>query len=191
MKVKELIKNVCLLVGDKSLAEYAENGTDLGGQKQEYENLLTLVNLVVNETIAYVPLLTEEKIVSESKKIYYSTLKKKAIKIYGVFNAFGESIAYKERLDYLEAEDDVSIIKYSFVPEKLTEESEIPYSEKGVVSSVLVYGVTANYCIYQNRFDEACLWNERYVSGIESATSLVTQETKTVKNSFVKGRNFL
>ena len=197
MKVKEIIKSVALLIGDSELHEYVESKTGRGRVETEYNNLLTMVNLVVNETSAYIPIFYEEEINTSSGKVYYSTLQKKIIKVYDVYNEKGESLKFNNRLDYLEVDSEAKCIKYSFVPDTLTENSEIPFAEKTVSSSVIVYGVTANYCIYQNRFDEASLWNERYANSIKNlvltleAENVEETNVKEVKNAIVKGRNFL
>lgn len=191
MLVKELIKTVALLVGDVNLNNYID--TKLGSEQSanEYQCLITMVNLVVNETMGFIPLVTEEEISVADGKVYYKDLQKKAIQINQITNELGEKLSFTQKLDYVEVDKSAKIINYIYAPETLTEESEIPYQEKDISSSVIAYGVTANYCIYQNRFDEATLWNERYVLGVKEFSSKKTTETNAVKNSVIKGRAFL
>lgn len=192
MTVKELLLSAAVFVNSDVMVEYINNNFISNNQKaaNDFTCLLGVLNLVLNEISGFVPLITTEEALVHKGKIYYSTLKNSVTKVLAVLDEDSKQVNFSEQVEFVTVDEGAKYIKYSYAPKNVTKTENIPYSEWQVPSSIIVYGVVAEYCIYECRYDEAVLWNKKFVEGIKQCAEKYKREIYSGKNSRIKGRVF-
>lgn len=170
MTVKEIIKTAATLIGEEEVfSALDKEASEIQSETLKKIDLLTrLINLVVGELSAtYIPLKKEEKIKTSDGKIKYSDLTENAVKILAVYDEYGEKKECAATAEYIMTGDGEFTVVYAYAPPNLGIGDETGYSERDVSTTVLSYGVIAEYCLTQGRFDEATFWRKRYSDGID------------------------
>lgn len=184
MKLNEIIKTTATLLAREDVCEYLlnpENET----QRQTYEtvDLLTrLANLVIKELAEGFICMVDEISVNDFS-VRFSSLNKSILSVIGAYDQNGNKLDYTLSKFGVSSNNKISTLKYSFTPENYGLEDTIGEFEKKVTAGVLSYGVCAEYCLTQGKFDEAIMWNQRYTDSID----LLIRP----KNANLKGRAFL
>ena len=57
-------------------------------------------------------------------------------------------------------------MEYEYAPTNYGLNDSVGFNAK-ITAALLGYGVAAEYCVTQGRFDEAVLWRQRYTAGVE------------------------
>ena len=170
MSVKETIKLAAMLTGDEAVSN-ALDQTQTTSDKDvlaRIDLLTKLCNLVVNELSAsYIPLKTTQNFNTSDGKIKYADLNENAVKITGVYDGYGNKLAHTLYNEYLTTARGVVTVEYAYTPANKGLTDQIGYTAREMSVSVLAYGVAAEFCLTQGRFDEAVIWRKRYSSGIE------------------------
>ena len=125
-----------------------------------------------------------EEVEINSDSVTFSNLEKTPIGIIGAFDRFGNKIEYSLS-PYGLTTNGVIIKKlaYSYSPNNYDLSDTIGNFEKRVSAIVLAYGVVAEYCLVRGKFEEATMWHQRYVDGVDNVIK--------PKNATIKGRSFL
>lgn len=170
MTVKEILKSATTLLGEERVfsALEAEPSQADSETLKKIDLLTRLVNLTVGELSAtYVPLKKEEKLTATDGRIKYTDLKENAVKILAVYDAYGNKADYTVTAEYVITGVGEFTVVYAYAPSNFGLDDETGYSERDVSTTVLSYGVIAEYCLTQGRFDEATFWRKRYSDGVE------------------------
>ena len=171
MKLKDVIILSAGLLGLNDVVSVLDNKM----AENEYtspiiERLRTLSNIVTNElSSGYLPLERIDDVKVVNKKISLTALQKRPIKILQVFDYNGKSIefTYDATTIYLEEVQNVKV-KYNYVAENYKLTDDVGYTEQSISRVVLAYGVCAEYCLTERRFDEAVMWHQRFVDGVKN-----------------------
>ena len=117
--------------------------------------------------------------------IKFATLGISPLEILAVYDSEGNELDYVKNAYGLESKGGVAIYKiaYSYLPENYGLTDTIGKFMKPVSYNLLAYGVAAEFCLTQARFDEALMWNDRFVKGVNALMR--------PKNGRVKGRSFI
>ena len=189
MTVGDVLKNVGILIGRPDVTDFFGDQANMGYETyQDIVFLTKIVGLVVSElSSTYMPIIKKEEVTFYGGQCSYYDLEKKVVEIVDVCDYLGNKIAFKQHAEYIELEGEypeeiMLTISYQFVPDDYYEESEIGYDEKDIPARVIAYGVAAEYCINQTRFEEAVMHHNRYM--------LALQELKGIKNRKVKARSW-
>lgn len=172
MKVKDIIKDVAVMVGKNEIIEYFNYNVMETDYILEAVNTMTyLVNLVINElACTYIPLEKEETIKLSNGQIEYSKFSEKVVKIIEVRDFSKKALDFEDNLEYLSLGSKIGdgevIVKYNYMPANYGIEDTIGYQEKDISSREIAYGVASEYCINQGLFDLAVIFHERYVQSI-------------------------
>ena len=189
MTVGDVLKNVGIMIGRQDVTDFFGEQINIGNDT--YEDvllLLKILNIVVSElSSTYLPLVASQEVEFYNGEFAYLDLEKKVVKIVDVHDCLGNKVAFKEDVEVVKLEGSypdstMLTICYQYMPEDYYEDSEIGYSEKDIPARVIAYGVAAEYCINQARFEEAVMHHNRYVLGI--------QEMKGPKNKTIKSRSW-
>ena len=184
MKIKDVIKNSALLIGKQNVLTYLENDVTDGATLATVNNMTALINLVINElACTYVPMVKSEMQVAESSKIYYTALSERPLRILSVTDKRGNDILKQSTPEYVVVNGNGAVIEYEFLPPNFGLEDEFNFSNAQITERILSYGLSAEVCISEGRFDEAVTWHERYVQEI----SMIL----TPKNAFLKQRRWV
>ena len=186
MKIIDIIKNVATLLSKEEEYEYlAKVQTEPSIETLKNVDLMTrLANLVIRELSEGLICMVEQEQVSNKSSVDFSSLTKMPLSVIGVYDENGAELTYSlSQYGVTTSSGCISKIKYSYLPSNYGLEDEIGTFEKPVTANILTYGVLAEYCLTEGRFDEAVMWNNRYSENIDNLCK--------PKNGMVKSRNFV
>lgn len=148
-------------------------------------DLLTrLANLVISELASsFVPMTCAEEAETENGKIVFADLAHNITRVLSVKNEFGQDAEFKLYPEYIKVFGGRYTVEYEYLPENYAMGDTVGFKDGKITAALLGYGVAAEYCITQGRFEEAVLWRKRYSYGVERAA--------LPKNSAIKGRCWL
>lgn len=172
MKLSEIVAAAATLLGREEINEYLSDTTTENVSATtlaEVDTMTRLANLVLNELAgSYIPMVCTEKVTPVNGRVYYSELDRKILKIRGVYDDYGRKLFFVVHPEYLHARGEADSVEYEYLPDNLGLTEETGYLDKDVSVSVLAYGLAAEVCLSENRFDEAVMWRKRYSDGVAS-----------------------
>ena len=180
MKIKDIITATAALLNQHDIIEYLEETVSNPSAEtlSKIDSEMRLLNLVLSELAAgYVPMIYKEEMTAENGKIEFSDLKYSATRILRVETASGEQACYVQHPSYIEIADGVYTVEYEHAPANFALEETVNMDGR-ILPSLIAYGVAAEYCITQGRFEEAVMWRQRYSEGVER---VVLPDCPTVK----------
>lgn len=181
MKIKEVAIAVCTYLNKTEISDFLSGKTSQPSADvlTQVDIITRLSNLVINElACSYVPMKTRERVNVFNGKVLISSLTKRALKILSVIDETGaQKIFTCDGENILTYGDNVEV-EYSYLPENYGLDDTIGYGDKDIPLSVLSFGVCAEYCLTEWRFEEAVMWRERYSDALKSFTLPIS---KTIK----------
>ena len=173
MTVKDIIKASATLIGRDEIVGQLNGTQSCVEAQRSVDKMVELLNLVIGELYSsYIPLVTSEG------RVYYDNLSKIAIKINKVFSAQNVELYFDVRSTYLQTDSGNVTIEYQFVPKKYALSDTIDYTEKDVPMHALVYGLCAEFCLSEARFEQAVAHHKRYVDAISQVVKLKSVNIK-------------
>lgn len=167
MTVKECVELAAVQLGIAEEVNEYFAGSRVGMEKAEL--LLTCFNLVENElALDYLPLVAEEEISSDTGVVEFSALSRDAVRVTGVTDRWGNSVAYQLFPAYLKTQPGKVKITYTYTPEQKTMEDESDYVTLASVR-LFSYGMAAEYALAKGLFEDAAVWDKKYKEAIEAA----------------------
>ena len=151
----------------KQLEEFPQDGTPAG----ELASLLRCYNLVENElAVDYLPLKAEEVLEAEEHLIPWESFAYAPAGVRAVLTA-GREIAFEPRKEglFLPAKEQGKVTVrycYSPAPKEMDGESEF-YGR--VSARLLSFGTAREFCLSRGMFEEAKLWDSRYLAAVRAA----------------------
>lgn len=186
MTIKDIALSVATYLNKTELTDYlsGKNQSPSTDTLLQTDVITRLSNLVINELCTtYVPLKTKEEVICADKKFSVENLEKKALKIISVKDFLGKDVYFKVNGETVTVGADKVTVEYSYLPDNIGLEEETGFDADEVSLSLLSFGVCAEYCLTEWRFDEAVMWRERYSDGLRKFIS--------PKNTTVKGRSWI
>ena len=173
MKIKDVILAVCTYLNKTEITDYLSGKNDVPSAEvlMQVDILTRLTNLVVNElACSFVPMKTREKVNVVNGKVLIASLTKSALKILSVTDETGVQKTFIVDGENVLTYGDTVEVEYSYLPENYGLDCVIGYADNDVPLSVLSFGVCAEYCLTEWRFEEAVMWRERYSDALKSFT---------------------
>ena len=184
MSIKDIVKNAALLLGRENVVDYFNGGSANDETLRIVNNMTGLINLVISElACTYIPMVKKEKVNVSRGKVYYKDLTENALQILNVFDERGNEVYYEISAEYLTVSNGTVVVEYEHSPHNYGLDDQIGYDEKTVCANVLAYGLCAEFCISEGRFEQAVMWHKRYVDAL--------YEICTPKNTRVKQRRWV
>lgn len=200
MTVKDILKTAATLLNLTDCTEYftateAAQGSEHGSEQvsgyqasadilAKVDILTRLANLVITELASsFVPMACAEEVETSDGKIVFADLAHNITRVLSVKNEFGHDAEFKLYPEYIKVFGGRYTVEYEYLPENYALSDTVGFNEGKITAALLGYGVAAEYCITQGRFEEAVLWRKRYSYGVERAA--------LPKNAAVKGRCWL
>ena len=186
MKISDIVKTSATFLGREDVVDYLSNeGEDVSENALETIDLLTrLSNLVISELAEGLILLKREVRVDGVSSVNFAEVGISPLDIIAIYDDVGNKLEHKlTRYEVAAVSGLIYKLEYSYLPEKYSLNDMVGEFVKPVTVGILSYGVLAEYCITQARFEEAVMWNERYVDGIKGLIK--------PKNGKMKGRKFV
>lgn len=184
MLIKQIVTIVATFLNMPQVTEYLEKGTVTGNALEEIDALTRLTNLVISElAVAGFYVVNTQSITPQNGKIYYNNLEQRPIKIIQVTDIEGNQKDFTARAEYLLTDGSVRQITYAYSLYNEGLESKITFEDYRLSEVTVAMGVTAEYLLTQNDFDNAVAWHDKFISALE--------KLRKVKNTTVKERSFV
>lgn len=194
MLVKDVLNQSATLLGKDALASYIDGGFRTGSNdvKSNCSAMLNVLNMLMNEIAStYLPLVFEMTLGSGVTTAYFNSFRYTPLEITDVRDINGNSLPFSAYPTCVKIPEGTRTIVYTYLPPTLLNSDSIPYNENDLPLSVIVYGVCAEYCVYENRFEEAVMWNKKFTAGLEKCMKDKKEREKPLKNRTVKTRSFI
>lgn len=186
MTLKDVLKTASVFLNLTDVNEYLGDNppsTPAASTLAAVNSLTMLTNLVISELAAsYVPMVCAETVESQEGKITFADLTHNVLRILSVKNRFGHDAEFKLYPEYLKVFGGAYTVEYEYAPENYGLTDAVGFNDK-ITAALLGYGVAAEYCITQGRFEEGILWRKRYTFGVERVV--------LPKSATLKGRCWL
>ena len=172
MKVKDIILDVCKLLGYNELIIYLDNNSNLEIDNSSLQDL-NLIELAVNMTnniIAsnYIELLDDCDIVPKDNKVLFSQITtKNIIEIKNVKDMNGCEVDYSINSSGIVLDSSSTKLKitYSYFPSSVTVNDDIDYYLK-MNSLLFAEGVVSQYLFLKGDTENACAWDKRFKNSL-------------------------
>ena len=170
MTITEIIKSAATFLNLTDVTEYLNSNSQASpaaATASAVDSLTRLSNLVISELAAtYLPMTCTETVTTTDGKIVFANLTHNVTRILSVKNRFGHDAEFKLFPEYLKVFGGEYTVEYEYAPENYGLNDSVGF-KKDVTAALLGYGVAAEYCVTQGRFEEAILWRKRYTAGVE------------------------
>ena len=163
--MKNLIKNVALVLGDKQSFLCLENDDE--ELTTEISTYVTLANFVIKDIAAnFQCFVAEEKILSNAEsKINLEQLSHQPCTIKKIKNFFDKSINYSVLVDQIvvPTANEQYVIEYTYFPfdAELESDIELPL---GLDRTTICYGIVSEYYKLKMMFAESDVWEQKFKS---------------------------
>ena len=185
MTIKDIIKTAAVYLNLTDVIEYLDDTTvnPSAATLSKTDALTRLANLTVSELAAsYVPMVCSEEVEAQDGKIVFANLTNNITRILTVKNQFGHDAEFKIFPEYIKVFGGRYTVEYEYAPANYGLTDTVGFKGK-VTAALLGYGVAAEFCITEGRFEEAVLWRKRYTYGVERVA--------LPKSAVIKGRCWL
>ena len=181
MTVKDVLKATATFTRLDDVSEFLNdenhNGGNAAATAKKVNMLVSLCNLVVSELAAtYIPMIYAETVSAVNGKIRFSDLYYNVTRMLSVKRGENQ-VDFEFTPEYAITGDGTFTVEYEYAPPEFGIDDEIKFS-LNVSSVLLAYGLAAEYCVTEGRFEEAVLWRKRYGFGVEK---LVAPKSATLK----------
>ncbi len=183
MTVKDIMKDVALVVEGDELASAIEEGTESGDAEfsRKAEMILKCYNAVLRSVgFDYEPLV--KKIAVSGGRADYSDLPYMPLKIIAAYAADGTERRFDEHATFAVFPLDVSFIEAKCVAKEASKNSAFEYENSRTGKFAFIYGTCAEYCLLNGRYDEAENFDARFRVEAERTTSRVGRRIKARKD---------
>ncbi len=186
MKISEIIKTSATLLAREDVVEYLSTLKTENASKNTLEtvDLLTrLTNLVIRELAEGLIYMKKTIKFDGVSSVNFSDYGIEPLAILGVYDREGNKVNFSLSSYELTVKYGlIYSIDYSYLPENYGLTDIVGVFEKNVTMGTIAYGVLAEFCLTEARFDEAVMWHERYATAVNHLLK--------PKNTRIKGRTF-
>ncbi len=171
MKLKSIIRLSAELLGLDDVCSVLDGKTETDDCTQQViDRLVGVSNIVTGElSSAYLPLERTEEFKVVNDKISFSAFLNRAVRILEVFDKDDNPLEFSfDRINISVSGVTVAKVRYNYVAEDYRLTDDIGYTERNISKTVLAYGVCAEFCLTERRFDEAVMWHERFEEGVKA-----------------------
>lgn len=171
MIAKDVIKNVATFLGLTDLLDTTLlDGSVVADENQtkEINMMLACCNMVINQVASeYITLKDKVKVTTKTGEIKYSSISSKIIVDILKVKLNGIEIPFSCTPDKLETSVGTLEIEFAYQPSACTYlNASIDFNNFKINSRVLAYGVTAEYCFINGRYDDALVWDNRFKTSL-------------------------
>ena len=184
MLIKQIVTIVATFLNMPQVINYLQNGQVSGNALEEIDALTRLTNLVISElAVAGFYLVKSQTVTPLNGKITYANLLERPIKIIKATDANGVEHPFTAHTEYLLTNDEVTEITYAYSIYNEGLDSKITFEDYRLTEVTIAMGVSAEYLLTQNDFDNAVAWHDKFISALG--------KLRKVKNTTVKERSFV
>ena len=170
MILKDIIKSACVYLGDTAVADYlGGNSVGTSAVLKKVNIYANLCNIVIAELAAgYIPMVATETVALSDGKALFSGFSYNLTRVLSVKDATGGDIPYEIFPTYLKTDGlfNSCIVEYEYSPSNYGLTDTVGF-KSSVSATLLSYGLCAEYCVTEGRFEEAVMWRKRFTDGVE------------------------
>ena len=171
MKVKEILKNVCVYLGKEELLEsnFFEDGgeelTDL--QQKELEKMKKCLELITSEIASdYLPIYKQKSVTLKNGEINVFEIDENIMEIVSIKNKFGKNIKFKLIGDKVIAMATNIVVTYKIHFGELQLDGDAESFGGRLSARVLGYGTASEYSYQEMLYDDASIWENRFKNAL-------------------------
>lgn len=170
--LNDLLMIVATYLGLDDVNSYidAVNSEEEATAPQSLNLLINLANLTIGRiTRDYMPLYTEEIISSDSNcQINFSAFSKALVQIKAVSTLDGIHSTFRCFPSFIKVgyPSRQYLVKYSYAPEELEDLEDAIEKPYNLATETIAYGVCFEYCLVNELYQEADMWEERFKEAI-------------------------
>ena len=168
MTVREVLCETAELLGEEDLKTAIKNSNENSDAeiKRKTEILLACFNTVQSEiSINYQ--MPEKEIDVNGKQIDISNISPLPIKIISVLDEFGEKLDFSYKNNCIYTDYTAKKLIYGYVPQEKGIDDDFEFSGKLISKRAFKYGISAEYCLIEVRYEESVNWESRYRQALE------------------------
>lgn len=173
MKVKEILKNVCIYLGKEELL--ASNYFESDGQEltenlqKDLNKILKCYNFITSEIASdYLPILKSKEITLKNGEIDVFDIDDSIQEIVSIKNKNGKNLKYKYLGNKIICLATNVEVLYKVYPKEVGLEDEGESFGGRLSARILAYGVASEYCYQEMLYDDASIWENRYKNALLS-----------------------
>lgn len=174
LNVKNVIESASNMLNIDELKDI-DYTTNLDGRAESILNdLIYCFNEVYQELLTdYFPIVIEEEMtLDKTRRIMFSNLSKRILRLYAILDENYQSLSYVVLSSYARLNCPIKkvIVRYSYLPSLAqTVNDELDCANLGITERIMALGVSAEYCLYRGKMNEASIFEQKYKNSIESA----------------------
>ena len=173
MKVKDIVLSAALKLGVAEGVKMYLNEEDYTYEREALL-LLDCFSTVENDlALNYFPLRAEDLLRTVTGALQFSTFAHSPVRILSVKNEEGKDVEFTVYPQYLKTGPGTFTVTYTYTPDKVTIEDDGNFGV-AVPENLIVFGMLAEYCMTEGRFEEGTIWEKKYKEAIERVYKLGT-----------------
>ncbi|MGN0815083.1 MAG: hypothetical protein ACI4MH_07615 [Candidatus Coproplasma sp.] len=173
MIINELIVQTMRIVGRPDCAELVFDDANDETTRMMY-TMLFCYNAVIDELArGYFPLKNTEEMENDVGEYSFEDFAYTPVKILRVTDG-KRAVKWRVSSNYLACAESKITVEYEYVPAKASFASDFVYPEYEVSSTLVVYGMAAEYMLICGDIEGAAAWESKYRSEIDRLLSLQT-----------------
>ncbi len=174
MKVKDIIELACVFTNKQDLLETSlfdqTKPAPTTDEQKEIDLFTRCLNLIIGEiSCDYIPLVITEEIEVKNGVFEFENLSKIAVEILSIKDKSGNLVKAKIYPAYTYLDNGKYTIEYSYVPDLLSFEDDVPSFYCRLHERVFAYGVAMEYCLLCSLYDEMQIWQTRFKDSLQIA----------------------
>ena len=166
MKVRELVEMAARLLGilDGVVAYFDDDERTLEHESELLVNCFNMVESMV--ALDYLPLYAEDELRTATGQLEFSSFTYAPVRILKVTDTDGNSLPYTLTPKYIKTQTGIVKVTYAYTPNKKNIGGESDFALMGA-KHLFVYGMLAEFCLAEGRFEEASAWDKKFKESIE------------------------
>ena len=167
MSIKDIIILACSFTENEDLKTALSGSANLDDKQTDLVNMFVeCFNLIANEIACdYIPHYERDTFKTSDFKISFSSFASSPLKIVSVLDKGGHKVRFKAFDDYLMALASEVTVTYLSQPEEKGLNDNITTI---IPMRVYAYGMAREYYLMQTLYEEADIWQERFVQSLQS-----------------------
>ena len=173
MKVKEILKLACMMIGKEQTAAYlsGEHVADKAVEEAETTKLLTAYGMALERTAGEYEPLTAADVFSNAETVRFADFKERPMEIISVKDEMGDDVEFSIKIDGIAFNKPLPsvCVRYRYLPGSRDVESECDYGYGyKITPKVLAYGTAAEYLSIVGAHTAAEAWLGKYERGVRA-----------------------
>lgn len=171
MKVKEILKNVCVYLGKEEILAsnlFEDGGEDLSSLSlSDLNKMIKCLNLILEEIACnYISIIKQKNISLKNGEVNVYDIDEDILEIISIKNKFGKTLKYKYNQDKIVCLASDVVVTYKVKPLTVALEDIIEGFGGRLTERVIAYGVASEYCFGEMLYDDATIWETRFKNAL-------------------------